>query len=661
MARLKNLPKMVAKRLDKREHRKTGMAPYSGPPRIFRTAPAQEHYELLHPLLADDASYEFDVSIIFGTYNRLRMLQDSVQSIRHACTGMRYEIVICDGGSTDGTQQWLQEQTDIVYIAGDLSGAVRAFNQCFERVRGRFTIALNDDAKVFPSTFQQGLRYFSDPLVGQVAFHYHENGKWQVQTTHGHLYANYAITRTHIARAIAEISGGYWATCYMTYGGDTELSSWIYRLGYKVAEAPDACVDHAEAMDELRTKNIKTDTARQQYWHRWPNDQHMRYRGPTPRVSPEEAARLHRYEQGELPEQRWHRIAALDPKRGELPAAVEPRSERVLHYHLWTEEDPQNGLANAMSQLGNIAHGRIDWPTLAPAQRATEFLGMASELHPTVVFLQLQGPDALDLGAIARVRRENRDPSLVVIAWSGDVGPTNGPWPGFSDAWAYELAKHVDLMLFTGTGQVQMHRERGMQNAAYLQIGFDEDRYHPGPATHYGSQHDVVFLGQDYGSNFDRIPGQESQLRRDLVHAFERSSLRFAAYGSGWSSNTSAHQTTAGDVYRSSQMALSVSLVSGLGRYSSDRLIRAMACGTPTLVKAFDDMEGWGLRDGVNVIAWNNADEAVEKARHWLDPSRRDALLAIGAAGAELMKTRHTWSYRLKELAALIQAVRGQR
>lgn len=32
-------------------------------------------------------------------------------------------------------------------------------------------------------------------------------------------------------------------------------------------------------------------------------------------------------------------------------------------------------------------------------------------------------------------------------------------------------AKHADLMLFTGTWHVALHRSRGMNNAAYLQIG----------------------------------------------------------------------------------------------------------------------------------------------------------------------------------------------
>ncbi len=45
-----------------------------------------------------------DVSILLGTYNRFDHLSKAVRSIREACVEVRYEIVVCDGGSTDGSR-----------------------------------------------------------------------------------------------------------------------------------------------------------------------------------------------------------------------------------------------------------------------------------------------------------------------------------------------------------------------------------------------------------------------------------------------------------------------------------------------------------------------------------------------------------------------------
>ena len=106
-------------------------------------------------------------------------------------------------------------------------------------------------------------------------------------------------------------------------------------------------------------------------------------------------------------------------------------------------------------------------------------------------------------------------------------------------------------------------------------------------------------------------------------------------------------------------MAISVSVTSKLARYSSDRLIRSMASGCPTLVKRFDDMEGWGLRHGVNCLVWDRPDEALALARQYL--AKPQELEQIGVKGARLMLDSHTWPYRLKELSAILHTMRGQR
>jgi hypothetical protein len=88
-------------------------------------------------------------------------------------------------------------------------------------------------------------------------------------------------------------------------------------------------------------------------------------------------------------------------------------------------------------------------------------------------------------------------------------------------------------------------------------------------------------------------------------------------------------------------------------------MIRSMACGCPTFVKSFADMDGLGLRNGVNCITWDSIDELTTLVRHWLEPARRTELREIGRLGAELMQAKHTWTYRMSELAALIATVRG--
>lgn len=609
---------------------------------------------LIHPLLPDLETYEVDVSVILGTYNRRRHLEHCIESVHRACAGMSYEIVVCDGGSTDGSREWLSEQRNVVLVKGKLDGAVKAFNACFDVARGRFILNLNDDADLTRNAVRRGLRHFKDPMVGQVAFGFTlPDGHTQLMDARGVLYANYGLTRANVAHRAASICGGFWATVYHTYGGDTELSMWVRRLGYKVVPDLKAEVRDRHADDGLRKSNNAGNQSGRIFWSRWPTEAETIFRGVQPRVTPPERRALVQVEVGETPKDRWGRLARVDPQVGELPPRARPRPERVIHAWLRTNEDPQQSQHDALKALGAAGHQAIDW-TQRCSSLARELVEAARALRPTLVFLQLQGPH-IDPQALRALRQG--DPSLVVALWSGDVGRTNGPWGGFEDDWSHQVARHADVMLYTGTGQVQMQRARGMQNAAYLQIGFDEARYHAqGGAERAG----VVFLGQNYGGQWDVIPDNDAQVRRDLVGAFKAQVPGFTAYGGGWGGSSLA-QPKAGDVLRRSLLALSVSLTSKLDRYTSDRMIRSMACGTPTLVKRFGDMEGLGLRDGENVLVWDTVEQAVSIAKEWLRPEKREELLVLGQRGAALMRTQHTWSTRMWELSAILKTLRGQR
>jgi hypothetical protein len=74
-----------------------------------------------------------DVGIVFGTYNRLPLLQVCISSLRPSVGSLSYEIVVVDGGSSDGTQHWARCQPDVVLIEQTLplTGAVIAYNLGF--------------------------------------------------------------------------------------------------------------------------------------------------------------------------------------------------------------------------------------------------------------------------------------------------------------------------------------------------------------------------------------------------------------------------------------------------------------------------------------------------------------------------------------------------
>jgi hypothetical protein len=361
---------------------------------------------------------------------------------------------------------------------------------------------------------------------------------------------------------------------------------------------------------------------------------------------------------------RIQRLWMLDPVRGHAAWRASPgQAERVLHIHLSTPEEPQVSLCRALESLTAAGeYRRVDWTALSDEERRRSVIATAASLRPTLIFMQLQSPGVLQPDTIAEMRRVTGIDRLVIVSWCGDVGGINGPYPVPGDRWAYDVAAHCDLMLYTSMSQARAHRSRGMHNAAYVQIGYDEDRYFEGGDAEYGSRFDVAFLGANYDERqWTSVPGNDVRLRQQVVAVMrDQIGARFGLFGRAWSTSVDhLPPAQSGDVYRRSSLAVNISLCSFLERYSSDRLLRILACGTPVLVKAFDDWRSFGLIDGQNALVWDTVDDLMALTRTWLDPGRRAELRTIGRLGAQLAREHHSWGIRMQEMYPLMAAVRG--
>lgn len=93
------------------------------------------------------------VSIVVPTYNRLSRLQCCIDKIRRNAVCPK-EIIVVDGGSTDGTREWLAAQSDLrVILEAQREGAVAAFNKGFRIATGCYVMWLNDDAYQLPGQY----------------------------------------------------------------------------------------------------------------------------------------------------------------------------------------------------------------------------------------------------------------------------------------------------------------------------------------------------------------------------------------------------------------------------------------------------------------------------------------------------------------------------
>src|SRR5579859_4414141 len=92
------------------------------------------------------------LAVVLGTYNRMSLLQGAIASIRDDIKdAFPYTIIVVDGGSTDGSIEWLFDQRDIITRCQSppLTGAVKAFNEGFRiavELGVPYVAHFNDDA-----------------------------------------------------------------------------------------------------------------------------------------------------------------------------------------------------------------------------------------------------------------------------------------------------------------------------------------------------------------------------------------------------------------------------------------------------------------------------------------------------------------------------------
>jgi len=86
-----------------------------------------------------------DISIVTPCFNSIRWIELCLRSVRHALQGHEYEHLVCDGGSTDGTLAYLEQQKDIRLIFGPDRGMYDALNKGMAAARGRILGHLNAD------------------------------------------------------------------------------------------------------------------------------------------------------------------------------------------------------------------------------------------------------------------------------------------------------------------------------------------------------------------------------------------------------------------------------------------------------------------------------------------------------------------------------------
>jgi glycosyltransferase involved in cell wall biosynthesis len=210
------------------------------------------------------------ISMVIGSYNRRKLLELCIEAVRTELDGQSYEIIVVDGGSTDGTVDWLVSQKDIIALIQHNRGEWRGkpierkpwayfMNLGFKCATGQYVCMLSDDSLIVPGAIMNGVDLFDEMLaqgvkLGGVAFYFRDfpvRKQYAVAVNVGNLYVNHGL---YLRSAMEEV--GYCDEDYHFYFADTDLVLKMKAAGYRFIASKTSFVEHYfEATPEIRASN----------------------------------------------------------------------------------------------------------------------------------------------------------------------------------------------------------------------------------------------------------------------------------------------------------------------------------------------------------------------------------------------------------------------
>lgn len=203
-------------------------------------------------------------SIIIATYNRLPELKELIASVKALdFPADRFELVISDDGSTDGTRSYLEEQSfpfRLRYLYQENKGPGEARNHGMREAAGDYFIFIDSDCIIPPDYLTKVDRHLSEepldafggpddchpdfpPLLKAINY-----AMTSFLGTGGTRGSEKAVTKFYprsfnmgIHRKVFEDIGGM---NKLRHGQDMDFSARIYAAGYRVGLIPDAFVYH---------------------------------------------------------------------------------------------------------------------------------------------------------------------------------------------------------------------------------------------------------------------------------------------------------------------------------------------------------------------------------------------------------------------------------
>lgn len=217
-------------------------------------------------------SERFDISVVLGSKNRKNLIKSTINSIRNNGFNGKIEIIVVDGGSSDGTCNWLGKQKDVFtiiqpnYSIIDNDGVKcrkhtwgEFMNIGFKYAHSDYIVMVSDDLILAQGCLQKAYdelknRIDAGEKVGGGAFFFREYPRHDyfrvIKIPKGYININHGI---YYRPAMVDV-GWLDEVSYNFYCGDGDFTMRLNETGWKTIPLYDCFALHLVHLPKNKNK-----------------------------------------------------------------------------------------------------------------------------------------------------------------------------------------------------------------------------------------------------------------------------------------------------------------------------------------------------------------------------------------------------------------------